>query len=35
VVFIGMIQNGDRVGGRGYDPIARQLVYQALVAPEK
>jgi CubicO group peptidase (beta-lactamase class C family) len=35
VIFMGMIQNGSRAGPRGYQDLARQLVYQALVDPRK
>jgi len=35
VIFLGMIQNMTRAGPRGYQDLARQLVYQALVDPGK
>ena len=35
VVFIGMIQNFAWTGPRGFDPMTRPLVYQALVDPAK
>lgn len=35
VVFLGMIQNPYHAGPRGYQDLARQLVYQALVDPKK
>ena len=35
VVFLGMIQNSYRAGPRGYSDLADQLVYQALVQPNK
>jgi len=35
VIFVGLVQNFAYTGPRGFDPITRPLVYQALVDPAK
>ena len=35
VIFVGLVQNFAYTGPRGFDPISRPLVYQALVDPAK